>query len=195
MTVKLGDKADEIAPIGQYLIVNRLIAGGHRGSLDLKDWRADFYLKGASDGFACDHRFQLIVCFDQRNSIFFFEKSEDRMQPQIATHNLLANRERQICLINRDRHAVGKPNPLDLHHLCAFRQLKTFCDTRGGGNDTLAYHMGGGFAPGGIHVLDEALSALCELRFDSRRENEGSKSTTNLEQASTNQILDGNDEW
>jgi hypothetical protein len=81
MTKKLGDEADEITPIRQYLIVNRLISACHRGSLDLKDRRTDPYLKGVSDGFACDHRLQLIVRFDQRDSIFFFEKSEDRMQP------------------------------------------------------------------------------------------------------------------
>ena len=81
MTMELRDEADNITSIRQYLIVNRLIAGCQRGSLDLKDRRTDPYLKGVSDSFGCDHRLQLIVCFDQRDSIFFFEKSEDRMQP------------------------------------------------------------------------------------------------------------------
>ena len=39
MTKKLRDEADEIASIRKYLIVNRLIAGGYRGSFDLKDRR------------------------------------------------------------------------------------------------------------------------------------------------------------
>ena len=81
MTKKLRDEADDITSIRQYLVVNRTIAGCQRGSLDLKDRRTDPYLKGVSDSFGCDHRLQLIVCFDQRDSIFFFEKSEDRMQP------------------------------------------------------------------------------------------------------------------
>ena len=64
MPKKLRDKADDIASIRQYLIVNRLIAGCQRGSLDLEDRRTDPYLKGVGDGFGCDHRLQLIVCFD-----------------------------------------------------------------------------------------------------------------------------------
>jgi len=81
MTNKLGDEADEVASIRQHLIVNRLIAGSHRGSLDLEDRRSGPYLESVSDSLVRDHRLQLIVCFDQRDSIFFFEKSEDRMQP------------------------------------------------------------------------------------------------------------------
>jgi hypothetical protein len=46
MTKKLRDEADEIASIRKYLIVNRLIAGGYRGSFDLKDRRTESYLKG-----------------------------------------------------------------------------------------------------------------------------------------------------
>jgi hypothetical protein len=77
MTKKPRDEADEITSIRQYLIVNRLIAGCHRRSLDLKDRRTDPCLKDVSNGFGCDHRLQLIICFDQRDSKFFFDKSED----------------------------------------------------------------------------------------------------------------------
>src|SRR5580692_8945688 len=189
MTKKLRDEADKIASIRQDFIVNRPIAGGHRGSLDLKDRRTDPYLKGVSDGFVRDDRLQLIVCFDQRNSIFFLKKSEDRMQPQIVADDLLSQRKRQICLVKRDRDTAGEPHPLDLHHLCSLRQLKAFCNAGRGGNGTLMYHTGGGFSSGRIHVLDETRQ-LCELRVDPRRQNEGSKSTTNLEQTSTGQILD-----
>src|ERR1700678_142803 len=55
MTKKLRHEADEIPSIRQYLIVNRLIAGCQRGSLDLKDWRTEPYLKGVRDSFGCDH--------------------------------------------------------------------------------------------------------------------------------------------
>jgi hypothetical protein len=61
MTKKLRDEADDVTSIRQYLIVDRLIAGCHRGSLDLKDGRTYPYLKGVSDSFGCDHRLQLIV--------------------------------------------------------------------------------------------------------------------------------------
>jgi hypothetical protein len=93
MTNKLGDEADEVTSIRQHFIVNRLIAGSHRGSLDLKDRRTDPYLKGVSNGLARDDCLQLIVCFDQRDSIFFFEKSEDRMHPEIVAHDPLSKRE------------------------------------------------------------------------------------------------------
>src|ERR1700761_577308 len=116
MTKKLRDEADDIASIRQYLIVNWLIAGCQRGSLDLKDRRANLYLKGIRDRFGCDHRFQLVVCFDQRDSIFFFEKCEDRMQAEIVTYDLLSKWEGQIWFIERDRHIVGGPHSFDLHH-------------------------------------------------------------------------------
>ena len=45
MTMEFRDEANDITSIRQYLIVNRLIAGCQRGSLDLKDRRTDPYLK------------------------------------------------------------------------------------------------------------------------------------------------------
>ena len=93
MTKKFRDEADEIASIRQYLIVNRLTADGYRGSLDLKDRRTHPHLKGISDDFGCDHRFQLIVRLDQRDSIFFLKKSEDWLQPQIVAYDLFSKAE------------------------------------------------------------------------------------------------------
>ena len=155
MTKKFRDEADAITSIRQYLVVNRLITGCQRGSLDLKDWGTDLYLKGVSDSFGCDHRLQLIVCFDQGDSIFFFEKSEDRMEPKIVAHNLLSKWEGEIGLIKRDRHVIGESHPHDLHYFCPFRQLKAFCNAGRGGDDTLTYHTGRGPSPDRFHVLDE----------------------------------------
>src|SRR5581483_2203893 len=73
MTKELRGEANEIAALRKPLVVNGLIAGGHRGSLDLKDGRTGPYLKGVSDAFGCAHRFQLVVRLDQRNSIFFLD--------------------------------------------------------------------------------------------------------------------------
>ena len=39
MTKEFCDEADDVTSIRQHLIVNRLIAGCQRGSLDLKDGR------------------------------------------------------------------------------------------------------------------------------------------------------------
>gem|GEM_PF-7090805 len=156
MTKKLRDKADQITSIRQYLVVNWLITGGHRSSLDLKDRGTNPYLQGSSNVFGRDHCLQFIVCFDQGDSIFFLEKSEDRLQPQIVVHNLLSKVKGQIRLIKRDRRAIGQPYPLDPHHLCPFGQLKAFCNPCRGGNNILTDHTRSGFSPGCIHILNEA---------------------------------------
>ena len=47
---KLRNKANEVAPVGQKFIIDRLMVGGLGGPLDLKDRRTNFYVQSFSHG-------------------------------------------------------------------------------------------------------------------------------------------------
>ena len=118
--MKFGNKANQVAAIGQYLIIDWPAAGRHRGSLDLEDRGTNSYLQRLRKSFVRGHRLQFIVGFDQGNRVSLLEERKDRLNGQIVAYDLPSNFERQICLVEGERYAISDPHPLNEHHLCTF---------------------------------------------------------------------------